>query len=462
MSRNSNDLVTRTTDVLRAHGLRPGGRVLVLAPDAKAWQGQLERAGYSVDATANPEALPAAPSAFDAAVVVGILEEYEWDRWVLQQVASALRIGGLLVLRVPNFWGLATPQDASWVGRRVAAELARRLGRIGGRAPAGGDSPFEGRRYRASQLRALLKRLGYDQGELVSERSGREWLVTAKKSGRGVAGGAVPLADCASHCTQYEQANARTLQIRDQWARVHARFVSEGLAELDPAEWRGRAVLALSPHPDDEIVGAGGTLLRLVRAGARVTLIQATDGSDSWALRRAPNDVRRTVRMAEARAVAQAAGIERLIEWREDNRSFQRTDALVERLAGLLRELAPALVFTPFLTDAHGDHRTLNRILADALERYPESVAATRVLGYEVWGSAAPALFCDVTEVREEQEALLFQYPTGMKVDDFVELCEHRNYYNACKLLGRAGYAEVFHAAPATDYPGLVRSTYQG
>jgi hypothetical protein len=36
--------------------------------------------------------------------------------------------------------------------------------------------------------------------------------------------------------------------------------------------------------------------------------VQATDGSDGWALRALPEAERKEVRLAEARAVAQAAG----------------------------------------------------------------------------------------------------------------------------------------------------------
>ena len=58
--------------------------------------------------------------------------------------------------------------------------------------------------------------------------------------------------------------------------------------------------------------------------------------------------------------------------------------------------------------------------------------------------------------MREQQEALLWSYATAMKVDDFIALCERRNYYHACRLLGRPGYAEAFHAVPARAYPALV------
>ena len=47
---------------------------------------------------------------------------------------------------------------------------------------------------------------------------------------------------------------------------------------------------------------------------------------------------------------------------------------------------------------------------------------------------------------------------TAMKVDDFVHLCVHRNYYNAYTFMGREGLAEAFYEAPANRWAALVKS----
>ncbi|MGH6943228.1 MAG: PIG-L deacetylase family protein, partial [Geminicoccaceae bacterium] len=37
-------------------------------------------------------------------------------------------------------------------------------------------------------------------------------------------------------------------------------------------------VLVIAPHPDDEVLGAGGTIARLCAAGSRVTVAVVTRG----------------------------------------------------------------------------------------------------------------------------------------------------------------------------------------
>jgi N-acetylglucosamine malate deacetylase 1 len=451
-------------DLLRASGLAPGARVLVVSQEPAPLARAIDSAGFTVTGAGPHERLAVAAQAFDAAVLVDALERTEWDRWLLQQVRRALVPGAPLVVVARNLWSLASPGDALDLAGRIAREAVTRAQR--GFAPAPPGAPvapraFRGRRYRASALAAMLERVGFAVESLTGTRFGRDWRVLARVGARGVLGGSVPLAPCAEHRAAYEQEHADFVRARDAWAARHPAAVTGTVERLDPAAYAGANVVVLAPHPDDDVIGPGGTLLRLIQAGARVTCVQATDGSDGWALRDLPDAERRALRLAEARAVAQAAGFVEIDCWEADNRAFQRTDALVGRLSELLTRLAPRLVFTPFLTDAHADHLTLNAILADAIPRAGAALANCRVLGYEVWSLAPAGVVCDVAAVREAHEALLWLYESGMKVDDFVEMCERRNYYNACRLLGAPGYAEAFHGCAATDYPALALAAYQ-
>jgi LmbE family N-acetylglucosaminyl deacetylase len=151
--------------------------------------------------------------------------------------------------------------------------------------------------------------------------------------------------------------------------------------------------------------------------------------------------------------VANAAGFEPTIFWREDNRAFRMRDELVKRLRDTLGEIRPALVFSPFLADVHPDHLTLNRILAAALEQHAGD--GMTVIGYEVWSLVPANLWCDVTSCMADLERLLWLYPTAMMADDFIHMCSSRNRYHA-RTLGRSGYAEAFFATDVPRFRDLV------
>jgi LmbE family N-acetylglucosaminyl deacetylase len=144
--------------------------------------------------------------------------------------------------------------------------------------------------------------------------------------------------------------------------------------------------------------------------------------------------------------------------WQEDNAAFVERPERVAELAALLDRLQPALIFTPFVTDIHADHRVLSRMLARALATRREADDRSRVLCYPVWSAVPVQLVCDITGVVDLQERALLRYATAMKVDDYVHFCQDRNYYDAVTVAGRAGFVEGFFATPAREFPGLMSS----
>ena len=107
--------------------------------------------------------------------------------------------------------------------------------------------------------------------------------------------------------------------------------------------------LVIAPHPDDAELGAGGTILSLKAEGARVGILDLTDGEPT------PHG------SPEIRAKETAAATALLgIDWRGNLGLRNRflTDDLPSRalLASKLRELRPRIVLAPYWQDAHPDH----------------------------------------------------------------------------------------------------------
>jgi len=390
------------------------------------------------------------PGTFDAVLAIGFVEHRRWDRWALQQIHRALREGGTLLLAAPDLYSLRSLANP----RYVAAKLAKVLARANARGPAREAV----RSYPAGRLREMLERLGFEPRQwsglairgatFASGWPPSHHLVLAR------AGEAAPApADPAADVRRFEEENRSFLASRDRWRREHP-LTESAPRVFDPGRYAGAHVLVMAPHPDDEVIGPGGTLLRLVRAGAKITVLQATDGSASASLDDAPPGIRQTIRLDEAQAVANAAGFQPTIFWREDNGAFRMRDELVQRLRGTLRELRPALVFTPFLADIHTDHQTLNRILAAALDgpAGPEM----SVVGYEVWSLVPTNLWCDVSATMPDLERLLWLYGTAMEADDFIHMCRARNRYHARRMGGGARYAEAFFATEPAQFREMV------
>ena len=125
-----------------------------------------------------------------------------------------------------------------------------------------------------------------------------------------------------------------------------------------------------------------------------------------------------------------------------------------EELQGILTELKVDAVFTPFLLDAHPDHRTTNEILAVALQKIPWDV---RVFGYEVWGLCIPNVLLIIDEVMDEKLKMLSCFTFANKAIDYVHTTKGLNMYRSRLLgAGECRYAECFFEIPRVEFIELV------
>lgn len=172
------------------------------------------------------------------------------------------------------------------------------------------------------------------------------------------------------------------------------------------------SVIAFAPHPDDEIIGVGGTLALHARQGDRVHVVVAFDGAAGLPTM-APEqarDVRRREALAGGRALSSAmsALTHQFLEFPEGHAP---TDAELQRAAALLAriliERRPTSVYAPWPGDAHRDHRALASALALALEQIPARQRPKHVWGFEVWSTLEASALMDVTPVMDLKCAAL-------------------------------------------------------
>jgi LmbE family N-acetylglucosaminyl deacetylase len=195
-------------------------------------------------------------------------------------------------------------------------------------------------------------------------------------------------------------------------------------------------VLVLAPHPDDEVIGCGGSLSLHQHAGDRMHVVFLTSGERS--LPSMPVDSVRTLREAEARAAARVLEIQRLDFLRLPDQGVG--DHLIdgaERLQTLLS--APSIVYLPHPSDGHPDHKATLELARRALRGM-----TARLLAYEIW---SPMPRCDsvrdiTTSMRRKMRALLC-YPSQLGLVRYDRAIRGLNRYRAI-MNGGVGYAEAF------------------
>src|SRR6185295_6403355 len=116
-------------------------------------------------------------------------------------------------------------------------------------------------------------------------------------------------------------------------------------------------VLVFAAHPDDELLGLGGTIARHGAAGDEVTAVITAEGT-------AGNPAEGAARRLEehAQAAARILGVSDLRFLRLPD---QRLDTLplleiTERVEAVVREIAPEVVYTHHWGDLNRDHRIVS------------------------------------------------------------------------------------------------------
>jgi LmbE family N-acetylglucosaminyl deacetylase len=165
-----------------------------------------------------------------------------------------------------------------------------------------------------------------------------------------------------------------------------ASLYSAGVPPVSPS-----TALHVIPHPDDEALGACGTLLQLVDGGWHVVTLACSLGRPGQAARRL-RELTDACRRAgfQARTPAAAIGIS------AGDDMGQAELRLTAEIADALRELSPALVVGPSPHDGHHGHEVVGRSIGRALAGVPAS-QRPRWWMWELWSSLpVPTLYVSV------------------------------------------------------------------
>ena len=210
-----------------------------------------------------------------------------------------------------------------------------------------------------------------------------------------------------------------------------------------------RSVLVLAPHPDDESVGAGGTIRLLADAGAAVVVVFATSGEATIGSPDHPEEVA-SRRRSEAMAACRLLGATPRFLDHPDGSLSGATDVLAGEVGAVIEELSPDAVFLPWFADGHPDHEACTVALSTlGIDRRVE------VWGFETWTPLPANRLVDITPAVGAKRAAVAAHSTAHLAFDLGAMLGLSRYRSVHGLMGQ-GYAEAFLAARAPDYLALA------
>ncbi|EIJ44062.1 putative LmbE-like protein [Beggiatoa alba B18LD] len=211
-----------------------------------------------------------------------------------------------------------------------------------------------------------------------------------------------------------------------------------------------RKVIVIAPHPDDETLGMGGTLLRHRAEGDDIYWLIITNISTQQGF----SSERVNSRQAEIAQVAEAFGFTETIKLDFPTMSLTDNDwqALIKAIVQVFLRIQPDTIYLPNRSDAHSDHR----IIFDATMactktfRYP---FIQRIFMYETVSETdfAPALpekvfianyFVDITAFFAQKIAIMQIYASELAPPPFPRSIENISAWATV----RGAMAGVLHA----------------
>ncbi len=140
-------------------------------------------------------------------------------------------------------------------------------------------------------------------------------------------------------------------------------------------------ILVVSPHPDDEVLGAGGTIMWSTDAGAQATVLYVTDGSRSHERFLSPEKLAK-IRRAEAAAASAALGAEPRFLDVPDQAVGDHIERIIRGVISELERTGATSMFTPEREDPHSDHAATTQAVLAAIAR---SGWSGTLLEYPLW-----------------------------------------------------------------------------
>ena len=211
-------------------------------------------------------------------------------------------------------------------------------------------------------------------------------------------------------------------------------------------------ILVIAPHPDDETLGCGGTLLRHKQEGdelywAIVTGISVETGWPEVAVKK---------RDAEINAVAKKYGFSDVFNFHFPATKIDTLPIsdLIGEISNVYKKVEPDIIYMPFAYDVHTDHQIIAKALQSTLKwfRYPH---IQKVMMYETLSETEfnfldkrnfnPNVFINISDYLDNKIETMQLYES--EIDDFPFPRSEKNIRSLSAFRGsQSGYeaAEAF------------------
>jgi len=201
-----------------------------------------------------------------------------------------------------------------------------------------------------------------------------------------------------------------------------------------------KKILVLAPHIDDEIFGAGGTLIGARDNDCEIVIVFIAAKYET-------NNKTQQVRK-ESNKVCQELNA-KSIYLNYETRQVPFT--VYNELVNVINDFIPNIIMTTFILDDHDDHRRVNLLLSKAIELI--KTKNIEIWMFQIYTTVIPNVIVDITEYIKEKEKLMKIYNNVPGNRDWSHYILGMNAMSSRFLSSKdKKYGEVFFILPCIEY----------
>jgi len=206
-------------------------------------------------------------------------------------------------------------------------------------------------------------------------------------------------------------------------------------------------ILCISPHPDDEVIGCGGTLAMYSANGIETCVVYVVGREPVLGMPQVYSYLQESVQACEILGVTERI----MLECR--SRLLQLGSEVLRQLVEALRTFQPEVVYIPHEYEGDRELRLVHEMGIEAVwmassphfaDCGPVAPPVQAVLGYEVWTPMRSyQLIQDITPYMDTKVAALQAYQSQIEERAYDDAVQGLNRYRAV-MAGVGQYAEAF------------------
>ncbi|MCD6387829.1 MAG: PIG-L family deacetylase, partial [Desulfobulbaceae bacterium] len=196
-------------------------------------------------------------------------------------------------------------------------------------------------------------------------------------------------------------------------------------------------VLILAPHPDDEVFGCAGTIVKHVESGDPVQVVIVSDGGYLESGSKAEYIQRRKQESIQA---GNLLGYTPEF-WDIPDREVVYGEKLIARIGDVIDTAGIDLVYAPSVTEIHPDHQSLGMAVAEAARRSKKKI---RVAFYEVGIPLQPNRLLDITDVMNLKQKAMACFSSQLQQQKYDRHIAALNQFRTYTLPPQVQAAEAY------------------